>query len=185
MKTISHANFFEKPSTRMKLVVFFLENPTREFYESEVRKKTGLSLGAVNKYLKELASEKILLLNKRGKMNFYMLNKENTLVKHLKITHNLSLPIIKAMKRLGKKLDLKIYLYGSVSRGEDVEDSDWDFLILGNIKSQLLEREMKPIRKHFSKKIKLSLFTKNEWLRMNKTDPAFYERVNKDKIEIA
>lgn len=177
--------FLEKSSTRMKLLVFFLENPTKEFYESEVKKKTGLSLGAVNKYLKELASEKILLLNKRGKMNFYKLNRENSLVKHLKITHNLSLPVIESMRKLGKKLGLKIYLYGSVARGEDVEDSDWDFLILGNVKLQSIERDMKPIRRHSSKKIRMSIFTKNEWLKMSKKDPAFYERVNKDKIEIA
>ncbi len=167
-----------------KLTAFFLENPSKEFYETEVRKKTGISTGAVNNYLKELKSEGILLLNKRGAMNFYRLNRDDVRVKKLKVAYSMSLPLVKHIKNMGKKLGIKAYVYGSVARGEDTENSDWDLLVIGNVKLDALEKELKPIRSGFGGRIKVSVFTAVDWARMKKSDPAFYERVEKDKIEL-
>ncbi len=182
MKTSS--KLFDMPNPAMKLLVFFLERPTQEFYESVIRKKTKMSAGAANKYLKLLHSKGILLLKKEGRMNFYSLKRDNGLVKQLKVTHSISLPIANDLKKIGKTFGIKIYLYGSVARGEDLEDSDWDILIIGNIRLHDLEKEIRHIRKKFNKKLNLSLFTKAEWARMSKKDPAFYGRVEKDRIEL-
>lgn len=183
MKTISFKSIIWS-STALKLLTFFLENATQEFYEKQVKEKTKLSLGATNKYLKKLASENVLFLKKRGKMNFFQLNKGSPLIKHLKIAYNLSLPVVSLLKKVGKKLNVKLYLYGSVARGEDVEDSDWDLLVLGNKKLETLEKEIFEIRKKFRRRIKLTYFTRNEWINMSKKDPAFYEMVERDKIEL-
>ena len=181
MKTIS----LEGSRVKMSILTFFLENPVQELYESEVRKRTGASMGATNRYLKELAKEEALLLNKKGTMNFYRLNRESAIVKKLKVVHTLSLPEIKAMQSMGKRLAVKVYIYGSAARGEDLEDSDWDILVIGKVKPAELEREMKPIRHKSTKQIRISLFTNQEWVKMREKDPAFYERVDKDRIELA
>lgn len=184
MKTISSKSIIWQSNTALKLLLFFLENPTREFYEKQVKEKTGLSLGATNKYLIRLAAENLLSLERRGKMKFFKLNRENMLVRQLKITYSLSLPIIDSLKEIGEKLGVKLYLYGSVIRGEDVEDSDWDVLVLGNVRLEDLEKAILPIRRKFEKKIKLMVFKRNEWIKMAEKDPAFYERVERDKIEL-
>jgi predicted nucleotidyltransferase len=181
MKTIS----LEGSRVKMRILSFFLENPVHELYESEVRKRIGTSLGATNRYLKELAGEGALLLSKKGAMNFYRLNRESAIVKKLKVVHTLSLPSIKALESLGKHLGVKVYIYGSAARGEDVEDSDWDILVIGKVKPDELEREMKPIRHKSTRQIRISLFTNQEWAKMREKDPAFYERVDKDRIELA
>ena len=98
MKTISSKSIIWQSNTALKLLLFFLENPTKELYEKQVKEKTGLSLGATNKYLIRLADENLLLLKRRGKMKFFKLNRENILVKQLKIAYNLSLPIIDSLK---------------------------------------------------------------------------------------
>lgn len=182
MKTLSLTGRVRDP--RKRLLDFFLENPTQEMYESQVRRKTGVSAGAANKYLKELAGERLIILRRAGKMNFYMLNRESSMVKRTKITHSLSLPIVGMLKGVGEKLGIEMYIYGSVARGEDTEGSDWDVLVLGRVRSHIIEREMAPVRRKAKRKIKLSIFTKNEWLSMSRKDPAFYERVEKDKVEI-
>jgi hypothetical protein len=110
--------------TALKLLLFFLDNPTNEFYEREVVKQTGISAGAANKYLKILAAEGFLKLVKTGNMNFYSLERGNPVVKQLKITYNLSKPIVRELEKLSKELNIKIYLYGSVARGEDAEGSN-------------------------------------------------------------
>ncbi len=183
MKTISESIIW-KSNVALKLLLFFFENASSEFYESQIKERTGLSLGSVNRYLKLLAQENLLLLRKKGKMNFYKFNKENTAAKYLKISYNLSSPIVSHLKEIGKKLGVKTYLYGSVARGEDDEKSDWDVLVLGNVKTPELERELYALRRGFDKEIRLTIFTRKEWLDLQKKDLAFYQRLEKDRIEL-
>lgn len=184
MKTISPESILWRSNTALKLLLFFFEHATQEFYEKQVSSETKISLGAVNKYLRELASENFLNLETKGKMKFFKLNRENIIVKMLKIVYNLSSPIICSLTDIGEQFDIKIYLYGSAARGEDTEDSDWDLLMVGNVKLNEIEKELNSIRGKFNKKIKPMVFTPNEWLKMKEKDPAFYDRVEKDKIEL-
>lgn len=183
MKTTSQKKIL-KNTTSFKLLGVFLRNPSKQFYESEIKRKSGLSAGAVNKHMKFLVEDNLVNIEKRGKMKFYRLNKDDLFVRRMKIAYNLSLPIIDKIKIIGKKLGVQIYLFGSVARGEDLEDSDYDILIIGQEKRNLIEREFNKIRKGFDKKIKILVFTKRDWIKMRKNDPAFYERVEKDKIEL-
>lgn len=169
---------------KKRLLEFFLEKPTHELYESQVRKATGISFGATNKYLKELSREKLIILRKIGRMNIYKLNKDSSSVKRMKIVHSFSMPVIDMLKKLGESLGIEVYVYGSTSRGEDVENSDLDVLIIGNIKPHIIEKKMIPIRKKSKKNIRASIFTRLEWLSMSKKDSAFFERVEKDKVRI-
>ena len=182
MKTTSYKSIVWKSGSAIKLLLFFFENPNKEFYERQVQKGVGLSAGAVNKYLKLLSGESFILMEKRGKMNFFRLNRENLVAKHLKISHNLSEPVVAGLKKLGEEFGVKLYIYGSVARGEDDENSDWDILVIGSMKVDEMEREINKLRKKFGRRIKLSIFKRIEWLEMAKKDPAFYENVEKDKI---
>lgn len=181
---ITSESIIWKSGVALKLLLFFFENASPEFYESQIKKRTELSMGSVNRYLKLLAEENFLLLRKKGKMNFYRLNRENIIAKHLKITYSLSNPAVAQLKEIGKSLGIKLYLYGSVARGEDDEKSDWDVLAIGNIKTSELEKEIRSLRKRFNKEIRLTIFTSREWLGLPKKDAAFYQRLEKDRIEL-
>lgn len=184
MKTTSSESIVWDSSVVLRLLVFFF-GTSREFYEKQVREKTGLSLGAVNKYLKLLADEGLLLLEKRGKMNFFRLNRDNAAVKHLKIAYSLSTPVAARLGVLGRELGAEFYLFGSVARGEDDENSDWDVLVIGSVGMNGLEAGVSPIRRDFGKEIKLTVLRRNEWLGLKEKDPAFYERLEKDRIRLA
>jgi len=184
MKTLSSESIIWGSNTALRLLLFFFWHPTKEFYEKQVSDDTKISLGAVNKYLKKLADECFLILETKGKMKFFKLNRGNMVVKQLKIAYSLSLPIADLLADAGKKLGVKMYLYGSVARGEDTEDSDWDILVVGNVKLNDVEKEIRGFREKFNKKIKLIVFKPNEWVKMKEKDPAFYERVEKDRIEL-
>jgi predicted nucleotidyltransferase len=171
-------------NTALKILLLFFDNPTREFYEKQVADSTGLSTGAVNKYLKTIAKEGFLKLAKRGNMNFYLLERENAVVKHFKIAYSLSEPAVDSIKNFAKKFGVKTYVYGSVARGENTEESDWDILIIGEIKLNELDAELRAIRNQFDVQLKTIVFTQSEWTAMEKKDKAFYERVEKDKIEL-
>ncbi|MEA3343712.1 MAG: nucleotidyltransferase domain-containing protein [archaeon] len=183
MKTNSSESIIWESNIALKLLISFFTTG-RQYYEKEIHEKTGISQGAVNKYLKLLADENYLLLKKHGKMNFLKLNRDNPVVKHLKISYSLSQPLMHHLQAIAKQLGLKLYLYGSAARGEDDENSDWDILIIGDAKTSELEAKLYPIRKESEKEIKLTIFTKREWLNLHKKDPAFFERLEKDRIEL-
>ncbi|MCK5233239.1 MAG: nucleotidyltransferase domain-containing protein [Candidatus Aenigmarchaeota archaeon] len=183
MKTNSRESIIWKSNVALRLLISFF-GTSKKFYEKQVHERTGISLGAANKYLKLLSGEKYLLLEKQGKMNFFQLNRDNSIVKCLKVSYSMSLPIVSCLRVLGKKLEIKLYLYGSVARGEDDENSDWDILVIGDVNINKLESEMSRVRKKSNKKISLTIFKKNEWLKLPDEDPALYERIEKDRIEL-
>ncbi|MFB6089321.1 MAG: nucleotidyltransferase domain-containing protein [Candidatus Aenigmatarchaeota archaeon] len=185
MKTNSSKNNTKidlwKSSTQLKLLEFFFRNPTEDFYAKQVSDRTGMSVGAANEHLKKLLGSGLLNRKKEGRMSFYTLDRDNPIVKHLKIAHNLSKSVCEELRKIGRELDLEIYLYGSVARGEDKEGSDWDILVIGDVGSAKLQDKLEVID---IIEINTSIFTRSEWNKMEEDDPAFYERVEHDKIRL-
>ncbi len=174
---------FKKPV--FAIMSFIFNNSTGEFYEKRVAEITKISVGACNKYMKKLSEIEFLHVEKRGKMNFYKLNRENILVKRLKIIFTLDSPLVNEIKEKIKGERTEIFLYGSFARGEDVEDSDFDVLLIATReKKDEITTNLRKTREKYKKKISIAYFTRDEWVKMKIKDPAFYERVEKDKIRL-
>jgi len=158
---------------------FFLENPSKEFYETEVRENLKLARASVNKWLKYLVKKNILIVFQKGRMKVYRLDLDNPINKQLKILKNLCdiLPGLEALR--GTR---EVYLYGSSARGEDLEDSDVDLLIIGR-RTEVID-VLSKLEKKFNRRVKPSFYTELEWSQCARKDPAFYERVEKDKIRL-
>lgn len=163
----------------MQLLSFFLEHSKQEFSETEVRKKTKLARATVNKWLKTLLNLNLLTQTTKGKMKIYKPNTEFIITKQLKILLN----IVKLLPHLEGIKNVQIYLYGSTARGEDLEDSDIDLLIVGKTDKSLFD-VIRNIEQKVERRIKPSIYTELEWSSMARNDPAFYERVEKDKIRL-
>jgi predicted nucleotidyltransferase len=158
-----------------RILKFFLNNPTGEFYEKEIQQKIGAARASVSKWLRALENLELIHVVRRGRLKLHGLNRENPVVKQLKILETISrlLPRFKDFKGEGE-----LYLYGSTSRGEDIEGSDIDILVIGRDRG-IIEK----IRR-VDDRIKVSFFTPLEWARMARDDQAFYERVEKDRIRL-
>jgi len=163
-----------------KILQLFLDNPRAEFYTAEIRKKIKISKGSSIKWLRVLVKEGFLIKSQRGKMSIFRLNVSNPIVKNLKILKNISL-IYPAFRELSGKCE--IYIYGSTARGEDIEDSDIDLLVLGKMTNEI-SRKIEELRKKLNRNIKIMCMTELEWSQTSRKDPAFYERVEKDKIRV-
>ena len=68
----------------IKILLWFMENSSNEFYEHEVRNKTKISRGSSIKWLRQLAEDGFLIRRSKGRLILYRLNSENPLVKELK-----------------------------------------------------------------------------------------------------
>lgn len=124
----------------------------------------------------------ILKVVKFGRVKIYSLNITNNFVKYLKLLDTLSL--LSDIPKIAKRYNVKAYLYGSAARGEDVEDSDIDILIIGKIKKEQVIRDINKTSSSINRIMKVQVFSQQEWSQLARKDKAFYERVEKDKIEL-
>ena len=162
-----------------KLLAFFL-SADDEYFQTEIMKKTKLSKVTLIKSLKILEKNDIIAFRRIGIVKLYKIQKGNIIVKQLKILQTLTK--LNLLKDLNK--NIKIYLYGSSARGENTSTSDIDLLIIGKIHKEEIINHIKDISDKIKRDIKVEIFTPQEWAEMIKKDPAFYERAEKDKIEV-
>lgn len=120
-----------KKSIKLKIREYFFINPNFKHRVRELERILNLPLPSVIKYCKELKVEGILFDLKIGNVNFYTANKANENYIFEKKLFN-----IKQINDSGLISYLKnelsnpiIILFGSYSKGEDIENSDIDIFI--------------------------------------------------------
>jgi predicted nucleotidyltransferase len=165
------------------ILELFLDYPTRTFSLKELKNTTKLAKNTIIKWLTHFTKVGFIEEQKNNFYRLFKLNNENIIIKEFKKINTISK--LKELKELSKKYNILIYLYGSSARGEDIEKSDIDLLIIGKIKKQNIIKEMKKVENTINKEIKFQIFSQLEWSNMIKKDKAFYERVEKDKIEVS
>ncbi len=164
------------------LILFLSAHPSNEHTYTELRKKTSLAKATLSKWLCYLRKEKIIGERAIGTNKLYKINTSSMLVKQFKVL--ITLASLDFFLPLSEKHSFQAYLYGSAARGEDVETSDIDILIIGKIKKEEIMPEIQKQSAKLKKPIKIQIFTSLEWAQMAEKDKAFYERVEKDKIRL-
>ncbi len=138
------------------LEVFFI-NPTKPHYLIDISRKIQLAHTSVKRDLDNLVNLGIITesIEKRGKRKFpvYKSNLNSKLFKKYKIMYNFnSILESKIAEFIWEKLAPKsIVLFGSYSRGEDIEDSDIDIFV----ECKKDNMDLKSFEKKLGRKIEL------------------------------
>jgi len=157
-----------------KVLNFLIEHPIKDFLETEVQKSTQISKSGVNYALRDLANAGFIFRTKRGRIYFHTLNHKNPVVKQLKVSKTI-LHIEKFLQQI-EKISSKIILFGSSSRGENMPDSDIDLFIISHDKDRIREK-IKKVKTE--RKVQAVIRSSLKFVEMQKTDPIFYDQVNK------
>ncbi len=155
----------------------FLMHPVDEFSQTSALKEAHLAKATSIKWLRILEKNKLVAMIPRGRMNCYQLTR-NPLNKLMKTSATVAL-----LLPLAQYPEIEVFLFGSAARGEDVPTSDIDLLVIGKISRHQLS-EISQLGKVLNRPVKPVVFTPIEWAAMRTKDPAFYERVEKDKVKI-
>lgn len=121
----------ETKNIKQEIKEHFLKHPTEKLRVREIERKLQLPLPSVIRYCKELETEGTLTIFQIGNASFYTADKTNENYILEKKLFNL-----KSIFRSGLVNHLKqelsnpnVILFGSFSKGEDIEESDIDLYV--------------------------------------------------------
>lgn len=143
-------------------------------YESQITKNSKVSAGSANQSLKNLLKINMVLLEKKGNMNFYSLNLDNPIVRQFKISQTIG-SIVGFVNKL-RSIAKIIILFGSCAEGTDTQDSDIDIVVV----SQDEQEVRKIIKKEkIKREVQALIFTASDFIRLAENDKPLYERIQK------
>jgi len=164
----------ELSKSEQLVLKYLIRRPNQSLYESEIAKSVSISTGSANQSLKSLLKKDIVKLEKKGNMNFYMLNLDNPFVRQYKITQTIAKlnGLINKLKHLTKR----IILFGSCAEGTDMQDSDIDLAIVSSNK-----KEVRKILKdnESDRKIQPLIIDSGEFFSLEDKEKSLYERIQK------
>ncbi|MBU5678755.1 MAG: nucleotidyltransferase domain-containing protein [Candidatus Aenigmatarchaeota archaeon] len=141
-----------------KLLELFIKKPLYSFHLREICRLLKWSPVKVRFSISRLKREGMILESKEKNLSIFKANCESENYKKYKIIYNL-LKAFEIGNIIEKELEDfdAIILFGSASRGEDIENSDFDLCIIG---AKEVEINFKKIEKELNRNISL-LFVKN------------------------
>ncbi|MEW6748701.1 MAG: nucleotidyltransferase domain-containing protein [Candidatus Micrarchaeota archaeon] len=163
--------------TVLKLLRYFLKRPTATMYAEQLGKELKMAKKSLFDGLHKLLEAGVLRMETVGRTKRYGLDRSNPVVKELKVLLTLDtvMPLLKKLEGM----DVEAYLYGSAARGEDVEKSDIDLLLIGH---KTAKEALAKVGK--LEKLRPVYLTFVEYSRLARSDPAYYERIERDKIRL-
>jgi predicted nucleotidyltransferase len=165
-----------------KLLNVFLFKHDAQIHQNEVIRMSGLSKNTVMKLLDLFTRQGMLKESRKGNLKLFSLAEEHPVVKQLKILINVSElhAILKGFTDKG----FEAYLFGSAARGEDTENSDIDLLIIGKVTNNQLADLTAKIENELKRDVNPVIKTPYEYSKLYKTDKAFYENLERDRIRL-
>lgn len=143
----------EKSTTQLILEVFF-RNPNTEFYLRELSRVLKLSMPTIISVTDALAKEGLIIKTKGKVLTTVKANRENVEFIRYKRVNNLeSLYNSGLLQHIIETYNYPkcIILFGSYSRGEDIEGSDIDIALVTNKKLELnAEKHEKILERHIN-----------------------------------
>lgn len=164
------------------LLRLLIDHSGEELYQGEIIRLSRISPNTVMKWLKFLASRGIVTERWKGGLKFYSIAAVHPVIKQFKILINVVAlsEVVKDFSGEGRE----IYLFGSAARGEDTKQSDIDLLITGNIDNITLAELIERIYVALKKKVNPIVKNPFEYAQLYRTDKAFYENIERDKIRL-
>jgi len=153
-----------------KVLERFIKEPGREFYVRELARLSKKSPMTISKRLRNYEKEHILESEKRLNHLLFKGNPSSIMFRQKKINYNLEkIYSCGLIEFLESKFDYPeaIILFGSWAKGENIDKSDLDLLIISPVKKEV---SMEKFRRKFGN-IQLFVLSKNKIKEMIKKNP--------------
>lgn len=172
-----------------------LFNYTTGITGREISRLTGYSPKACHETLTSLEKFNIIKRIRGGRDHLFSLNRDHYLYKNIlsssfEVENNYLNTIKDDLKKNLKNYCISAYIFGSIARGEDTPESDFDICLVYENSNQRkhLENEIYEVKKYFFDKYGIIIsplyFSLNEFNRRRKTSKSPVPEILKDGIKI-
>lgn len=124
------------PKTKGAVLALLFGRPEESFYLREIARIVDQGMGSVQREVEKLTDAGLLRRSKQGNHVYYQANAESPVYEavHMLVRQTLGIPqlISKALQPLQDRIDLA-FIFGSISRGEERDESDVDLFIVGDV----------------------------------------------------
>ena len=167
-------NFADEISIRILAVMS--DDPEKEFYQREIARLAGISIGATSQKLRKLSEDGLVTSRKSGRMMFYRYDLHDPVARQLKILLNVN--AIHGMIRELRDHAKRIILFGSCAEGTNVKSSDVDLFVLAE-DSKKARQIASAHGAKLGRKVSPVVVNANELRQLRSRDKPLYERINK------
>jgi len=138
--------------SHMAVLEVFFKEPTSIHFIREIGRRIQLAQTSVRNHIRDLEKDKLIVTKNAKPFNGFVANRENEDFLFYKQAYNFY-SLLELRKTIVNALHPKaIIVFGSYSRGEDIEESDIDIVVITKIKKEI---EIKNLEKKMDRKINL------------------------------
>ncbi len=172
--------------TLTRVLTFFFLNPATELFQRTIARQVGKALIQVQRSLKTLEDVGLITVRKEGRMVFYKAHVTHPAFQDLKNifikTVALGDILRKELEPHGKEIQFA-WIYGSVAKGHENQDSDIDLLIISDLSLKDLSKVTSPLMEKLSRELNpLFLTPKSLLKRIQEKDPFISSLIKQPKI---
>ena len=140
-------------SNDWKLLGLFFKKPLYSFHLREICRLLGWSPTKVRMHIADIKKKNLVVGYKEKNLSLFKSNRESEEFKTYKKIYNLlyAFEVGKIIEKNVEDFDAIVF-FGSASKGEDIENSDFDFCAVGAKEEEI---EFKKIENEFNRKISL------------------------------
>jgi predicted nucleotidyltransferase len=157
--------------TRVLILSKLVMNANSSLYIRQLSKELGLTFSVVYKEIENLKNLGLVTEERKGKLRLFTINKNSIIYDELR-------KLLLKTTALGQKLKSSLpelkktkyaLIYGSVARGEELETSDIDLLIIGDISEENLIAAIRKVEEEIGREINYILWSEKEFEKKRKT----------------
>ena len=170
--------------TRQVLFNTFFSNLEKEYYTRQLASMHSMSVGTLHREIKKLISLGVLNVREVGNIKLFSLNKQNPIYDELKNIVYKTDGVIKLVQNavISVKGIKVAFIYGSLAKGDERQDSDIDIFIIGDdINEDELVINISSLEKKLFKEINYTRYTVSEYKKEKKKRNSFILEVIKGK----
>ena len=168
----------------VKLLGYYFLNPKEKKYVNELAKILGVDAGNLDRKLKELEKEGILISESKGYQKYYFLNTNYPLLNEVKKIYNAKYGLKERFAAILKKLKglEEAYFFGSYAKDALQQESDIDVLLIGEHSSFEAKKLLLDLEKELQREINIINLTRKEFLERKKKRDEFIKNIFSEKI---
>jgi predicted nucleotidyltransferase len=133
-----------------KVLEVFFKNPTEIQFIRQIGREIGLAQTSVRNQVNNLKKDRMIIDMETKPFNGLVANRDNDKFRFYKQAYNFSSLFDLKQEIVSSLHPRAILIFGSYSRGEDIEESDIDIIILSKVKKDL---SIKKFEKKLSRNI--------------------------------